>query len=307
METRSEPRIVVVTGASRGLGKGVAMALGAAGDIVYVSGRSSDKATGTWPGTIHETAAQIDQAGGRGIAVACDHHDDAQTAALFARVRREQGRLDILVNNAFGMPDAAGAPGVFWERPLELWDQIITIGLRSSYVASYHAIPLMLARRKGLIVNTSGRGARAYVHPLPYGIGKAGQDKFAFDMAHDLRPYGIAAISLWPGLIRTERTLSGLRKSPEHFADRGGEERAESPQFMGRIIDALYRDAGMMRHTGGTFYTAEIAQQYGVRDIDGKEPGLFRHVFGPPSFEPMASGLLPDYSGAPLATRDLGD
>lgn len=281
----SKTRVVVVTGASRGLGRGIALALGAMGDTVYVTGRSVDKATGQWSGTIHQTAREITERGGTGIAVACDHRDDAQTAALFERVAAEQGRLDILVNNAFGMPESAAAPGVFWEQPLDMWTQIIDVGLRSSYVASYYAIPLMIPQRRGLIVNTSSPGARAYLHTLPYGVGKAGQDKLAHDMAHELKPYGITALSLWHGLIKTERTLAFYRQHPEAFAAFGGLEKAESPEFAGRIIDAIWKDPDLIRLSGGTYYTAELAQRYGVVDVDGNEPASHRALLGPPLFD----------------------
>ena len=157
-------RVVVVTGASRGIGRGTALALGACGDTVYVTGRGMTQATGKWQGTLADTAAEITRRGGKGIAVACDHADDGQTKALFEQVQREQGRIDVLVNNAFGMPDSASSPGKYWERSLDLWHSTIDIGLRSSYVASYYAIPMMIRQNRGLIVFTSGPGANRHMH-----------------------------------------------------------------------------------------------------------------------------------------------
>jgi NAD(P)-dependent dehydrogenase (short-subunit alcohol dehydrogenase family) len=281
------PLVAVVTGASRGLGRGMAVALGAAGAIVYVTGRSTARPTGDWAGTVGETAAAVTAAGGQGIAVACDHADDARTEALFQAVARDHGRLDILVNNAFGMPDWAAAPGRFWERPLALWEQEITVGARSSYVASCFAVPLMLGQGRGLLLNTSGRGARGYLHGLPYGIGKAAQDKMAHDMAHELRGTGIAAVSLWPGLLRTERTLATIARNPEHYADRGGAENAESPELLGRVAVALYRDPDLMRLSGGTFYSAELARHYGLTEADGRRPVSYRALFGAPLYDPV--------------------
>lgn len=275
--------VAVVTGASRGLGRGMAIALGRLGASVYVTGRRhSDSA---WPGTLDDTVAAINAAGGTGFAVPCDHGDDAQTEALFAEVRQRHGRLDILVNNAFAMPDWAAAQGRFWERPIELWHQVVDIGTRSSYTASVFAVPLMLEARRGLIVNTSGRGARVYLHGLPYGVGKAGQDKLAYDMAHELRPFGIAAVSFWCGLLQTDRTLSAIASNPEHYADRGGTDCVESPEMIGEVTGRLYQDPRLMEMSGGTYYTAELANHYGVREPDGRRPVSFRARFGAPLFE----------------------
>jgi len=282
---RGTKGVAVVTGASRGLGQGIALELGAAGYTVYITGRSKTAPTGYWAGTLDETAAEIDSLGGKGIPVTCDHADDSQTEALFKQIEAEQGRLDILVNNAFGMPDDAAFPAGFWERPLDMWEKMIDVGLRSSYVASWYAAPMMIAGGKGLIVNTSSCGSRAYLHTLPYGLSKTGQDKLAHDMAHDLRPHNVAAISFWHGLVKTERTLLGLRGFPAMFEHLGGEKNAETPRFGGRLIDALYHDPDLMRLSGGTFYTAELARHYGIKDIDGGEPGSFRPIFGPPLFE----------------------
>lgn len=278
-------RVSVVTGASRGLGRGIAIALGAAGDTVYVTGRSKDAPTGNWPGTIHETAAAIDAAGGKGIAVACDHLDDAQTKAVFDRIEAEQGKLHVLVNNAFAMQDFSALPGNFWERGLEEWQQQIDVGLRSSYVASVYGIPLLIKAGKGLVVNTSSVGARAHLHPLPYGLSKIGQDKLAADMAPDLQPHNVAALSFWHGLVKTDRTLLGLEHFPQMFEGIGGYAGAESPGFGGKIIDALWQDADLMRLSGGTFYTSELAMHYGIKDEGDHQPISFRQYFGAPLFE----------------------
>jgi NAD(P)-dependent dehydrogenase (short-subunit alcohol dehydrogenase family) len=276
----------VVTGASRGVGRGIAIALGAAGDTVYVTGRSLDRPTGDWPGTLADTAAEIGRRGGRGIAVACDHADDAQTKALFERIARDEGRLDLLVNNAFGMPDYAATPGPYWERPLDLWTSTIDVGLRSSYVATYYAVPMMLRQNRGLVVFTSGPGASVHLHPLPYGIGKIGHDKLAHDLAHELRPHQIASVSLWLGLIRTDRTLANMKRAPEWLAASGGEAVTETPEFLGRVIDGLWRDAALMSLSGGTFWTAELGERYGIVDEGGRRPRSRRFKYGAPPFGP---------------------
>lgn len=278
-------RVAVVTGASRGLGRGLAIGLGAAGDTVYVTGRSTDAPTGNWPGTIHETAAAITAAGGTGIAVACDHLDDDQTRAVFARVEAEQGRLDILVNNAFAMQDFSAMPGNFWERPLDEWRQQIDVGLRSSYVASVFGIPLLIKAGKGLLINTSSAGARVTLHPLPYGLSKIGQDKLAFDMAPDLIPHNVCALSFWHGLVKTDRTRLGLEHFPQMFEAIGGDAGAETPEYGAAIIDAIWHDPDYMRLAGGTFYTAELARHYALKDTDGRDPISLRQFFGAPPFE----------------------
>ena len=176
-------RVAVVTGASRGIGKGIAVELGAQGATVYVTGRTTAEG-GVLPGTVGQTAAEIDELGGKGIAVACDHHDDAAVLKVFERVREEQGRLDILVNNVFSAPDLAPWLGKnFWELPIEAWDQCIDIGVRSHYVASAFAVPLMLETGPGLIANISSPGAVAYSHNVAYGVGKAAVDRLSHDMA----------------------------------------------------------------------------------------------------------------------------
>ncbi|MGF7005306.1 SDR family NAD(P)-dependent oxidoreductase [Aminobacter sp. BE322] len=280
--------VAVVTGASRGLGRGIAIALGEAGFTVYCTGRSDRKAIGPWGGTVRDTAEAVDQAGGKGVVALCDHLDDGQTEALFKRVAAEQGRLDLLVNNAFAMPDWAVPDGNFWERPLSLWRDMIDVGLRSSYAASHFAAPLMVRRRSGLIANTSGPGGKVYRHSLPYGVGKAGQDKLAHDMAHELRPFNVAAISLWPGLIGTERTLAGIAAGGVVGDNAGNLPHIETPFFIGRILAAIHKAGDAMMLSGGTFYSTELASRYGVVDADGRRPESRRPLFGTPLYQPIS-------------------
>lgn len=273
-------RVVVVTGASRGAGRGIAVALGATGATVYVTGRTRREGDAALPGTVQATAEAVTAAGGTGIAVLCDHADDAQTRRLFQQVGDEQGRLDILVNNATVIHDALTAVGPFWEKPPELVD-ILNVGLRSHYSASLFAAPLLLANGEGLIVNTSSFGGRIYMHGPAYGAGKAGADKMAHDMAVDFRPYGVAVVSLWLGLLATERTLRVFEAEPEKYA--GMRDAAESPEFAGRVIDALARDPDLMQRSGRVWIAAELARDYGVRDIGGRQPLSPRGMFGEPT------------------------
>ena len=278
------PQVAVVTGASRGAGKGIALALGAAGMTVYVTGRSQGQSLGrlrgeSLPGTVPQTAAAISALGGRGIAVTCDHRDDEAVASLFARVAREAGRLDILVNNAASIHDELIEPGGFWEKPLALVD-ILDVGLRSAYVASYYAAPLMVAARRGLIVFTSSFGASCYMHGPAYGAQKAGLDKFAADMSVDLRPYQVAALSLWLGPQLTERNAAAAQQRPgqyEEFLRQG-----ETPQFNGRLIHALARAADLMDFSGQTLISAEAARRFGITEEGGRQPPSYRELLGAP-------------------------
>ncbi|MBS0580706.1 MAG: SDR family NAD(P)-dependent oxidoreductase [Proteobacteria bacterium] len=272
-------RIAVVTGASRGVGRGIAIALGSHGYTVYVTGRTSKPGQAALPGTILETAAAVTAAGGTGIAVRVDHSNDADTKALFEQVSQEQGRLDILVNNAAAIHEDLIKGGGFWEKSLGLVD-ILDVGLRSQYVASYYAAPMMVRQRQGLIVFTSAPGSVCYVHGPAYGAQKAGVDKFAADMAVDLREYNVATISLWLGLVLTERTRSVIDKDPGKYSQMV--EAAETPQFSGHIIASLYEDPKLMDQSGQTLIAAEAALHYGLKDEGGKQPPSHRSMFGAP-------------------------
>jgi NAD(P)-dependent dehydrogenase (short-subunit alcohol dehydrogenase family) len=276
--------VAVVTGASRGAGKGIALALGQTGATVYVTGRSRSSADSPYGGSVAETATLIDEAGGTGIPVLLDHADDEAVAELFAQVRRDHGRLDILVNNAAKV--STPLPGGFWERPLDTAD-LLTVGLRSHYVASFHAAPLLIANGRGLIVNTGHYGAVSYHrhHGPAYGAQKAGADKMAADMAKELRPYGVAAVSIWMGGLATERANAYFAGLPAHERPA---ERRESPRFTGRVIAALYAAEDLMRYSGRALIGAELGARFGVTDIDGSAPLSFRYEMGGPP-EPHSS------------------
>jgi NAD(P)-dependent dehydrogenase (short-subunit alcohol dehydrogenase family) len=273
--------ICVVTGASRGVGRGVALALGAAGATVYVTGRSQREGDAALPGTVFKTANDVTAAGGCGIPVVCDHADDAQVQSLFERVKREHGRLDVLVNCAIAIPEGLTDIAPFWRKPLAMTD-LFGVGMRSVYVACYHAAELLIEGR-GLVVNISSAGGRCYMHGPAYGGAKAATDKMSHDMAHDFKPYGVSVVSLWPGLVKTERTLSVCAAEPDKYGawlDMG-----ESPEFIGRVVHALYVDPQRLDRSGGVFYAAELALEYGVRDTNGAQPPSHRQFLGdPPQF-----------------------
>jgi NAD(P)-dependent dehydrogenase (short-subunit alcohol dehydrogenase family) len=268
--------IAVVTGASRGAGAGIARALGAHGCTVYVTGRTSDSSSAAAPGTIDETAARVTAAGGTGIAVAVDHSDDAQVEALFEQIRAQHGRVDILVNNAAIIRDEMMGRTKFWEEPLSVIDTL-NVGLRSSYVATVYAAPLMIPQGKGLVAFSSSSGAVHYAFGPAYGVPKAGTDKMAADMAYDFREYGIAVISIWMGSLLTERVRTIIARSPEkygHILDS-----AETPELTGHVIWALYNDPSLMELSGQTQIGAELAVKYGIRDEDGRQPTSYRDMF----------------------------
>jgi NAD(P)-dependent dehydrogenase (short-subunit alcohol dehydrogenase family) len=271
----------LVTGATRGLGRGIARGLARAGNTVCVTGR--DKAE------LAAVSEEIAAAGGKAVAIQCDHTDDAQVEAVFAQVMRDAGRLDILVNNAAAVySDSLIQPGGFWEKPLKLVD-MIDVGLRSNYVAAWHAAPMMLAAGNGLIVSISFYGAVSYFHGAAYGAAKAGTDKMMADMAVDLAPHGICAVSLWPGFILTD----AVRCMPsEHIPEvlRAMLPHWETPEFTGLVIDALYRDPGRLALSGQALIGAELGECYGIRDTDGKQPISYRATMGAPAipFTPAA-------------------
>ncbi|MEO4015226.1 MULTISPECIES: SDR family NAD(P)-dependent oxidoreductase [Pseudomonas] len=277
-------QVAVVTGASRGVGQGIAQALGAAGMTVFVTGRAPEHGGSNvyghaLRGSLNDTAAAITAAGGRGIAVVCDHADDAQVQALFARVEKECGQLDLLVNNAAFIHDQLIEPGPFWEKPLDLV-RILDVGLRSAYIASYHAAPLLLRTGRGLICFTSSFGAGCYMHGPAYGAQKAGCDKLAADMAVDFEGRGVAALSLWLGPQLTERTrIAGEQHGEQYKAFLAD---AETPQFNGRVIHELLNDPQLMTFSGQTLITAEIAAGYGISEAGGRQPPSHRAMLGDP-------------------------
>lgn len=283
----TDKRIVLVTGASRGAGKGIAVGL-ANDSVVYVTGRTN----------VDETVAEIEARGGIGIGVACDHADDGQVKALFERIEADHGRLDILVNNATSLSPAMPGKRGFWELDLEPELDCLDVGLRSHYVAAYYAARLMVPRRSGLIAMISSPGATTHVpgvHTPTYGAGKAGTDKMVFDMGCELRPHNVAAVSIWPGLIATERVKAGMPAMAAMGMRMDGDlfPGIETPEFLGRVIDALHSDPALIDKGGQTFYSAELAAEYGVTDIDGSSPPSCRDWLGPPSQFP---DIAPTYA-----------
>src|SRR6478735_1503641 len=273
---QADKPVAVVTGASRGAGLGIAHALGSHGCTVYVTGRTEKAGQSPLGGTIHETAELVTSAGGTGIAVHVDHADDEQTKALFEQVAREQGRLDILVNNAAIIRDEMMGRTRFWEEPINVIDTL-DVGLRSGYVATVYAAPLMLPQRHGLVVFTSAPGAAHYVFGPSYGVHKAGMDKMAADMAVDFKEFGIASVSIWMGILLTERFKNFVAIAPEKFAHML--EIAETPELTGHLIWALFNDPDRMDKSGQTWIGAELARDYDIKDDNGRRPPSYRDLY----------------------------
>jgi len=273
----ADKTVAVVTGASRGAGLGIAHALGSHGCTVYVTGRTEKAGQSPLGGTIGETAELVTSAGGEGIPVQVDHADDQQTKALFDRVRTEQGRLDILVNNAAIIRDEMMGPTPFWEQPVNVIDTL-DVGLRSGYVATVYAAPLMLPQRHGLVVFTSAPGAAHYVFGPAYGVHKAGMDKMAADMAVDFNEFGVAAVSIWMGILLTERLKNIVASDPEKFGHLL--KTAETPELTGHLVWALFNDPTLMDKSGDTLIGAELAVEYGIVDEGGRRPPSYRDLHG---------------------------
>lgn len=285
-KNKKTPRVAIVTGASRGAGKGIALGLAEKGMTVYVTGRTERMGSAIgWdgeplPGTVLETAAAVTAAGGKGIPVICDSADDAQIAELFAQVEQEQGRLDLLVNNATYIHHQLIEQKPFWEKELSA-QKILDVGLRSAYVASWHAANIMVQQNSGLIAFGSSFGASCYMHGPAYGAQKAGVDKMAHDMAVDLEPFNVQTVSIWMGPLLTERAIIAAQVRPEQYEEFMAV--AETPQFTGHILYAIATDPHAAQISGHTLIGAEVAaQRYTLKDRDNKQPPSYREMLGSP-------------------------
>jgi len=264
-------RVAIVTGASRGIGKGIALELGFAGATVYLTGRTLEPAAGV-TGSLLDTASEIERAGGVAVPVQCDHHDDRSIGDLVDRVRAEQGRLDVLVNCVFDAASFRSTIGVpFWELPEAAWHDVVDLGTRSAYIACVQATPLLLASDRGLIVNISARGAAEYRYNVVYGVGKAALDRMTADMAHELADTSVSVVSVWPGTIRTEQLIESVEAGNTWATEMFGDlDLLESPRYVGRAVAALAADPGVKARSGGRFWSAEIAADHGLTDENGR-------------------------------------
>ncbi|HEV3360912.1 MAG TPA: SDR family NAD(P)-dependent oxidoreductase [Pseudonocardiaceae bacterium] len=267
--------VALVTGASRGVGRGIALALGDAGATVYVTGRSErgGPRTEDLPGTVQDTAEEVTERGGKGIAVRCDHTVDTDTEALFHRIGADHGRLDLLVNNAWagyerGTEVRFDAP--FWQQPLWRWD-LFAGSLRGQFLASRLAIPLMLEQGKGLIANISFTDGEVYLGQTAYDVTKSASDRMVVGMAYELRRKGIAALAVHPGFVRTERVDAAWEQLGQ-----GPAQVVHSPEYVGRAIAALAADPDVLAVSGQRLAVGDLATRYGFTDVDGRQPPPFR-------------------------------
>jgi NAD(P)-dependent dehydrogenase (short-subunit alcohol dehydrogenase family) len=273
-------RVAVVAGASRGAGRGIAAVLGQSRATVYVTGRSSDAVGGSrrFPWTIDQTAAEVTARGGDGIAVLCDHTDPAQVERLFRRVAKEEKKLDLLVNNVWGgyeRNERGLPPGPFWKQPIWNWDAMFEAGLKAHFLSTYSALPLMLRKRRGLIVNTIAWDRGKYLLNLYYDVAKQAIRRMAYGLSLELRKYGIAALALAPGWMRTELVLEAHRKTPFDLR------RTESTEYLGRAVASLAADSKVLEKSGQVLTVGLLAKEYGFTDIDGRQIPAFRI---PPKF-----------------------
>ena len=275
--------VALVTGASRGAGRGIALELGAAGATVYLTGRSVEagRTTDDVPGTIDETSTEVSNRGGRGIAVRCDHTVDSDVESLFTRIREEQGRLDLLVNNVWGgyeNRDCRPLPLVpFWEQSLRQWDGMFTAGVRAHLAASRLAVPLMLPQHSGLIVSTTANlEALPYLRNLFYDLSKHAVARMVWAMAQELREHGIAALAVAPGFMRTERVVEAFRRAGALHALEGPSGPKETTAYLGRAIVALANDAAVLEKSGQVLEVGTLAREYRFTDVDGSQPPPFR-------------------------------
>jgi len=300
-------KVCIVTGASRGVGKGIALILAKAGATVYITGRTLDTAEGK-PGSLRQTAEEIGQgSSGQCIPVKCDHGNDEEVKRLFDKVSREQnGRLDVLVNNAYkGVPalfEGEGKP--FYELPVNTWDEINNVGLRSNYVAACYAAKMMVPAKQGLIVNVSSSGGLHYLFNVAYGVGKAANDRMAADMAVELRKHNVACVSLWPGPVKTEliqelvldKAAEGEKQSEEARMFKDGEDIT----YSGKAVAWLAADPNIMKKSGRILIVAELAGEYGFKDVGGVQPLSIRQVkFYFQVMYPSVAWMVPEFVYVP--------
>ncbi len=267
-------RVAVVAGATRGIGKGVALELAAAGAHVVVAGRTLEPGEGR-TGSLGETVAAITGTGGSASPYRCDFLDDENVAALFAAVAAEHGRLDVLVNSVFDARRFSSSIGRrFWELPVDVWREVVDVGTRTAYSAATFAAPLLIRSGGGLIANISGRGAERYRYNVAYGVGKAALDKMTRDMAEDLADLQVAVVSLWPNVTRTENVDASTAANAAAAAAYGDLDLMETPRYSGRAVVALASDPKVMARSGHRFWVAELGAEYGFTDEHGREHPL---------------------------------
>ena len=255
-------QIAVVTGSSRGIGKGIALALAEQGCTVYATGRT----IGDGDRTIDTTARQVTEAGGEGHAIRCDHGDDDDIARLFEQIGQEAGRIDILVNNVYKIPSPPAWGGGYWDHPISIWDDQVGIGLRAHYVASWHAAGLMFESDNARMLNVSSPGGQSYHFSSSYGAGKAGLDRLTADMAVELEPKGIPACVLYPGSVSTEFIQDAAEEQGMDLSQ------SQTPLLVGRAATSLLMSDDMMARTGTIQWVEDLISEFDLFDENGSRP-----------------------------------
>ncbi|MBW8350971.1 SDR family NAD(P)-dependent oxidoreductase [Bacillus sp. IITD106] len=264
-------KIALVTGGSRGAGRGIAVELGKAGATVYVTGRSvRGNSTNQWPGTIDDTVSQIEASGGKGIAVRCDHTNDLETESVIEQIRKEQGRLDILINNVWGAHDLGVEAGPVWELPLKNWDTMFTAGVRAQLATNYFAIPLLRENKQALIIHTTFWDHDKYTGQFYYDLAKNALNRMAYGLSIELKQDNIAVLAVSPGFMRTELVLKFHEADEEHWYDFDELRKTETPFYVGRAIVALAGDPNVMEKSGQVLRAGDLAKEYHFTDIDGR-------------------------------------
>ncbi len=264
-------KVALVTGGSRGAGRGIAIELGKAGAIVYVTGRSvAKKATNNWPGTIDETISQIKEAGGTGIGIRCDHTIDSDTEAVINRIRKEQGRLDILVNNVWGGNELPIEEIPFWELPLKHWDNMFTAGIRAQLTTNYYAIPLLKENKDGVIIHTTFWDQNKYIGHFYYDLAKNAINRMAYGLSNELKQEKIAVLAVSPGWMRTELVLKEFETDEDHWIEREDLKNTETTHYIGKAVAALSSDPNIIEKNGQVLKVGDLAKEYQFKDIDGR-------------------------------------
>ncbi|WP_044338587.1 SDR family NAD(P)-dependent oxidoreductase [Rossellomorea aquimaris] len=264
-------KVALVTGGSRGAGRAIAIELGKAGATVYVTGRSTrGKSTQNFPGTIDDTASQIEEAGGKGIAVRCDHTIDAETEAVIRQIREEQGKLDILINNVWGAHDIGVNPGSFWELPLTNWDTMFTAGVRAQLATNHFAIPLLRENKEALIIHTTFWDDGKYTGQFYYDLAKNALVRMAYGLSEELKGDHIAVLAVSPGFMRTELVLEHMGVDEENWQEAEDLKKSETPYYVGRAVTALAKDPKVMEKSGQVFRAGDLAKEYEFTDVDGR-------------------------------------
>lgn len=272
-----EGKIALVTGASRGAGRGIAVELGKAGATLYITGRSlQGKATKDRPGTLDETLSQIQACRGVGVAIRCDHTRDEEIEALIARIQDEQGRLDILVNNVWGGNELAIKNEPFWELSLDHWDHMFTAGVRAQLVTNRFAIPLIREQKAGVILHTTFWDEYKYTGHFYYDLAKSTLNRMAYGLSIELKQDGIAVLAVSPGWMRTELVLQHFGTDENHWREVEALQQTESPHYVGRGICALVADPDVLQKSGRVWPVGQLAREYGFTDIDGRQVPVFR-------------------------------